>query len=138
LTIEADEGYCTGSRAICMSRRSQEILGWFGADQPLVEKGLGWTAGRSYFRDREVLHFDMPHDPAQRFAPMVNIQQFYIEEYAHDAMRRHPELAHISWNSRVLDVRNQDEGVEVEVEFDGQKKWIHAQWLVACDGGRST
>src|SRR5690606_22150765 len=46
--------------------------------------------------------------------------------------------AHISWNSRVLDVRNQDEGVEVEVECDGQKKWIHAQWLVACDGGRST
>jgi len=138
LVIEADEGYCTGSRAICMSRRSQEILGWFGADRPLVEKGLGWTAGRSYFRDREVLHFDMPHDPAQRFAPMVNIQQFYVEEYAHDAMRRHPRHANISWNSRVLAVRNQDDGVEVEIECGGEKKWIHAQWLAACDGGRST
>ena len=40
--IEADEGYCTGSRAICISRRSQEILGWVGADAPLVAKGLGW------------------------------------------------------------------------------------------------
>ncbi|PZO09558.1 MAG: FAD-dependent oxidoreductase, partial [Burkholderiales bacterium] len=37
LVIEADEAYCSGSRAICMSRRSQEILGWVGADKALVE-----------------------------------------------------------------------------------------------------
>ena len=29
--IEADESYCTGSRTICMSLRSQEILEWVGA-----------------------------------------------------------------------------------------------------------
>ena len=45
LTIEADDSYCSGSRAICISRRSQEIMGWFGADAQLVQKGLGWTAG---------------------------------------------------------------------------------------------
>ena len=37
VVIENDPSYCTGSRAICMSRRSQEILGWVGADKPLVE-----------------------------------------------------------------------------------------------------
>ncbi|NYT37456.1 FAD-dependent oxidoreductase [Allopusillimonas soli] len=137
LTIEADEGYCTGSRAICMSRRSQEILGWFGADTPLVAKGLGWTSGRSYFRNQEVLHFEMPHDPAQRFDPMVNIQQYYVEEYAHDAMRRHPELARISWASRVTAVRNEPGGVAVRVENKDGDQWVNADWLVACDGGRS-
>ena len=85
LVIEADDGYCAGSRAICMSRRSQEILGWVGADRPLVDKGLSWVGGRSYFRDREVLHFQMPSEPTQRYAPMVNIQQYYAEEYAHKA-----------------------------------------------------
>ncbi|MBF6618137.1 MAG: FAD-dependent monooxygenase [Candidimonas sp.] len=138
LTIEADEAYCTGSRAICMSRRSQEILGWIGADAPLVEKGLGWTAGRSYFRDQEVLHFDMPHDPAQRYAPMVNIQQYYVEGYAHEAMQRHSDLARISWSSRVVAVQNTDNGVRVQVETEGSTHWIETQWLVACDGGRST
>jgi 3-(3-hydroxy-phenyl)propionate hydroxylase len=138
LTIEADDSYCSGSRAICISRRSQEIMGWFGADAQLVEKGLGWTAGRSYFRDKEVLHFDMPHDPAQRFAPMVNIQQYYVEQYAHDAMQRHPELCRISWSSQVIAVENQDTGVRVQVRANGQTQWIQAQWLVACDGGRST
>ena len=85
LVIEADEGYCSGSRAICISRRSQEILGWVGADAPLVEKGLSWAGGRSHWRDTEVLHFEMPTEPTQRFAPMVNIQQFYVEEFAHRA-----------------------------------------------------
>nr|MBF0685432.1 FAD-dependent monooxygenase [Pseudomonas sp.] len=117
---------------------SQEIMGWFGADAPLVEKGLGWTAGRSYFRDQEVLHFDMPHDPAQRFAPMVNIQQYYVEEYAHDATRRQPELAQVRWSSRVLAVEPQAQGVRVQVDVNGTVQWIQTDWLIACDGGRST
>lgn len=79
VVIEQDAAYCTGSRAICVSRRSQEIFQWFGAGDALQAKGLAWTGGRSYFRETQVLQFQMPHDPAQRFSPMLNIQQFYIE-----------------------------------------------------------
>lgn len=137
LTVEADDDYCSGSRAICMSRRSQEILGWVGADQPLTATGLAWTGGRSYFRDREVLHFEMPHDPSQRYAPMVNIQQYSVEEYAHQAMQRHPELAALQWSARVLGLRAEPDGVSVEIESGGQRQTVHADWLIACDGGRS-
>lgn len=138
LTLEADQGYCSGSRAICMSRRSQEILGWFGADRPLIDTGLAWTGGRSYFRDREVLHFQMPHDPLQRYAPMVNIQQYYVEEFAHQAMQRRPDLAKLAWSARVMGVQPGPDGVSVEVEADGARQTVRADWLVACDGGRST
>ena len=137
LTLEADAGYCEGSRAICMSRRSAEILGWFGAHQPLVAKGLGWTAGRSYFRDQEVLHFDMPHDPNQRFDPMINIQQFYVEEFAHQAMQRHGNLARLSWSSRVTGLVQDADGALVTYEKDGMTHQVRCQWLVAADGGRS-
>ncbi|WP_286895774.1 FAD-dependent monooxygenase [Achromobacter sp. UBA2119] len=138
LTIEADEAYCSGSRAICMSRRSQEILGWIGADRPLIDTGLAWTGGRSYYRDREVLHFQMPHDPLQRYAPMVNIQQYYVEEFAHQAMQRHPGLATLAWSARVTAVQPGPDGVTVEVEAGGARHTVRADWLVACDGGRST
>ena len=76
IVIEADASYCTGSRAICVSRRSQEIMGWVGADAAVTATGLPWAGGRSYWRGQEVLHFTMPHEPTQRFAPMVNIQQY--------------------------------------------------------------
>jgi 3-(3-hydroxy-phenyl)propionate hydroxylase len=138
LTIEADEAYCVGSRAICMSRRSQEILGWVGAHAPLVEKGLPWVAGRSFFRDEEVLSFDMPHDPAQRFAPMVNIQQYYVEQFAHEAMQACGDRAQVAWNTRVVGIQNHEAGARVQVEAGETTQWIDAQWVIACDGGRST
>jgi len=138
LTVEADDGYCAGSRAICMSRRSQEILGWIGADAPLNRTGLAWTGGRSYFRDQEVLHFEMPHEPLQRYAPMVNIQQYYVEEYAHQAMQKHPGLAALQWSARVESVRQDADGVTVEIQAEGARQTVRADWLVACDGGRST
>ncbi|TAM49084.1 MAG: FAD-dependent oxidoreductase [Burkholderiaceae bacterium] len=138
LVIEADGSYCEGSRAICMSRRSQEILGWVGADRALVTKGLSWVGGRSYFRGTEVLHFEMPSEPTERFAPMVNIQQYYVERYAHNAAARIGGVD-VRWSARVTQVRPQPLGVEVDFETaDGVTHSVHADWLVACDGGRST
>ncbi len=138
LVAEADESYCTGSRAICISRRSQEILGWIGADVPLVRKGLPWVGGRSYFRDMEVLHFTMPSEPGERFAPMLNIQQYFIEEYAHQAALTHQPAADIRWNARVAGVRPERDGVEVVVDTPTGRHAVQADWVVACDGGRST
>ena len=138
LTLEADDGYCDGSRAICISRRSQEILGWIGADAALNATGLPWTGGRSYYRDREVLHFEMPHDPLQRFAPMVNIQQYFVEEYAHQAMQRQPGPAALHWSARAVAVRSAADGVQVDVDIAGHRHALRADWLVACDGGRSS
>ena len=133
--IEADEGYCSGSRAICISRRSQEILGWVGADAALVDKGLGWTAGSSHFRQAEVLRFEMPSEPTQRFAPMVNIQQFYVEQYAHEAIG---EGADVRWGERIETVRQRADGVDVQIRTPHGLRRVRADWLLACDGGRST
>ncbi len=138
LVIEADAGYCSGSRAICMSRRSQEILGWAGAADPLVAKGLAWTGGRSYWRDTEVLHFQMASEPTQRFAPMVNIQQFYVEEFVHRSEQAEPRLADVRWSSRVESVRTDQDGAEVQVQTPGGMQTVRCDYLVACDGGRST
>jgi 3-(3-hydroxy-phenyl)propionate hydroxylase len=136
--LEADASWCEGSRAICLSRRSLEILGWVGADRPLTAKGLAWVGGRSYFRGTEVLHFEMPSEPAERFAPMVNIQQYYIEQYAHAAALRAGGVD-VRWSSRVNAVRQQASGVDVDCQTqNGRIQRIRADWVVACDGGRST
>jgi len=138
LVLEADASWCDGSRAICLSRRSQEILGWVGADRSLTAKGLSWVGGRSYFRDTEVLHFEMPSEPAERFAPMVNIQQYYVEQYAHAAAVRAGGVD-MRWSTKLRAVRAQASGVHVEFRTaDGGSHCVHTDWLIACDGGRST
>ena len=137
VVIEADDGYCTGSRAICVSRRSLEILGWIGADRRANGIGLPWVGGRSYFRNDEVLHFRMPSEPGERFAPMINIQQYEIEEAAHRAIAG--ELAEVRWSTRVTGVVQEGGHVRVgTVDGAGATATLEARWLVACDGGRST
>jgi 3-(3-hydroxy-phenyl)propionate hydroxylase len=123
-----------------MSRRSQEILGWVGADQPLVQKGLSWVGGRSYWRNTEVLHFQMPSEPTQRFAPMVNIQQFYVEEYAHQAARLKQDVTvEVLWGSTVVAVRPQaGPCASGRGRPTRGLRTLRARYLVACDGGRST
>lgn len=138
LVAEADETYCSGSRAICISRRSQEIFGWIGADAPLVAKGLSWVGGRSYWRDTEVLHFEMPSEPTQRFAPMLNIQQFYVEEYAHRAATAFGELAQVCFGTRVQTLQAGADGAVVQLHTPQGARTVHADYVVACDGGRST
>jgi 3-(3-hydroxy-phenyl)propionate hydroxylase len=134
--IEADESFCTGSRAICLSRRSLEILHWCGAAQAVVNKGLPWTGGRSYFRSDEVLKFEMPNEPTQRFAPMTNIQQFYVEEYALCAAEKnYPGMITMRWNTRIAQVANHAD--HALLTLDGGEQ-LRADWLIASDGGRST
>lgn len=48
LVVEADEGCCTGSSAICMSRLSQGIMAWVGADPLLLATGLSWTGAATF------------------------------------------------------------------------------------------
>ncbi len=138
LVLEADASWCEGSRAICVSRRSQEILAWVGADEALTAKGLPWVGGRSYFRDAEVLHFEMPSEPLQRFAPMINIQQYYVEQSAHAAAMR-AGAVDVRWSTRLSAVRARHGGVDLDVQTaDGLSHLVQAEWLIACDGGRST
>src|ERR1700761_6625094 len=76
VVIEADQTVCVGSRAICLSRRSLEILDQLGVLGSFAQKGLPWTSGRSFHHRELVLEFAMMHDGDQRLAPMTNLQQY--------------------------------------------------------------
>ena len=135
--IEADDGVCTGSRAICISRRSLEIIARLGALEGFLAKGLPWAGGRSFYRDEEVLHFTMPQDANQKLPPMVNLAQYHIEQFLLDAAERQPELIDIRWQTRVTGVEQRADGATVTVATPDETYKIEADWLVAADGGRS-
>src|ERR1700753_2640621 len=55
--LEAARSVSFGSRAICVSRHSLEILDRLGAGKQIADASLAWTGGRSFYRDQEVLMF---------------------------------------------------------------------------------
>jgi 3-(3-hydroxy-phenyl)propionate hydroxylase len=138
ILIEADDGVCIGSRAICFSRRTLEIGDRLGILPALLERGLPWTGGRSYHRDVEVLRFSMPHDAHQRLPPMVNLQQFYMEQFLLDEAERRAALIDIRWQTRVAEIAERGDGVELGLETPEGSYRLRTRWLVGCDGARST
>jgi 3-(3-hydroxy-phenyl)propionate hydroxylase len=138
VVLEADISVCDGSRAICVSRRSLEILGALGALPAFLAKGLPWTGGRTYRGTREILHFSMPHDADQRLPPMINLQQYWIEQFLVDAALEHRDLIDIRWGTALQRFEAAEDGVTAFAQCAGAGYTLRADWLVACDGGQST
>ncbi|CAB3787554.1 3-(3-hydroxy-phenyl)propionate/3-hydroxycinnamic acid hydroxylase [Paraburkholderia ultramafica] len=140
--IEADDGVCTGSRAICISRRSLEIFKRLGVVGAFLQKGLPWTGGRSFYRDAEVFRFTMHHDDEQSLPPMINLAQYQIEQLLLDEVERHADLIEVRWQTRVTGIEQLPEGgatLALRTGATNDIAWrMRADWVVACDGGRST
>jgi 3-(3-hydroxy-phenyl)propionate hydroxylase len=137
VVIEADNSVCEGSRAICISRRSLQILQRLGVLDAFMAKGLPWTSGRSYYKDQEVLRFSMPHAATDKLPPMINIAQYHIEQFLLDEARKFPDLIDIRWASSVTQLQSRTDGVTLTVTNDLGEYTIDADWLVAADGGQS-
>ncbi len=125
-----------GSRAICVARESFYILERLGAVAPFVEKALGWTTGRSFYRGQQILEFNMPDGPSEKFRPMYNIQQQYIELYLWQAVSD-SDLIETRWQSEVIGVRNTSDGAILTIRDTNGTYTIAADWLLAADGARS-
>lgn len=135
VVVEADDSVCVGSRACCISRRSLEIVDRLGALPGFMAKGLPWTGGRSFYRNAEVFRFAMPQDDRQRLPPMINLQQYYIED---ELLRvADPTRVDVRWATRLTSIDARDDGATLALENEHGAYSLHADWVVACDGGQS-
>jgi 3-(3-hydroxy-phenyl)propionate hydroxylase len=136
--VEADDSVCHGSRAICISRRSREIIERLGAVEGFLNTGLPWAGGRSVYRDTEVLHFAMPQDDNQKLPPMVNLAQYDIEQFLLDAAEKKADLIDIRWQTRATAIDSRTDGATLKRNTPEGDYSLNSDWVVACDGGRST
>ena len=125
-----------GSRAICFTRRSMEILQQVGVADRMTEGGLPWRFGNSYYRGQRVFRMEAPHDPDDRFFPIINVQQQFLEEYLHDACKATP-LIDFRWGNKVNKVEQKDGFAVLEIDTPEGIYELESQWVVAADGGRS-
>ncbi|MBO9378668.1 FAD-dependent oxidoreductase [Sphingomonas histidinilytica] len=127
-----------GSKAICFSKRSLDIMDRLGVGQRMVDKGVTWNVGKVFWKDRPdpVYQFDLLPVKDQRRPAFINLQQYYVEEYLVDALAELPGVE-IRWGHEVRGVAAHDGGVSIEVGTAAGSYAIEAGWLIACDGNRS-
>jgi 3-(3-hydroxy-phenyl)propionate hydroxylase len=136
LLLDRKDTFNDGSRAICISRSSYYILERVGAVAPFLDKALGWTRGRSFYRGQQILEFDMPDSEDEKYRPMYNLEQQYIEAFLWDAVAASP-LIETRWQSEVTGIADEAQGVTLTVTDPAGSYALPADWVLAADGARS-
>ena len=87
LLVDEDDTVSVGSRAICWSKRTLEILDRLGCAERLVQKGVGWSVGRVFFRDEQVYEFNLLPGEGHRRPAFINLQQYWVEQFLVERLR---------------------------------------------------
>jgi len=135
IVIDDDDTVSVGSRGLCYAKRALEVLDRVGVGQAVVDKGVEWNVGRTFFREKEVYSFNLLPEPDHKRPGMINLQQYYLEEYL---VNRCNEVGiDIRWKNKVVSVTPADDRVSLQVETADGVYGIECDWLIVCDGARS-
>ena len=136
LLLDEDDTVSIGSRGVCYAKRALEILDRYGVGDAVCAKGVSWNVGRTFFRDKEVYNFNLVPEPDHHRPGMVNLQQYYLEEYLAARAAARPGIE-LRWKNRVVSVVQGETGVTLTVETADGMYTVEADWLIAADGARS-
>src|SRR5580693_8571331 len=126
-----------GSRGICWSKRTLEILDRLGVGERLVARGVTWKLGKVYCGDELLFAFDLLPEDGHKMPAFINLQQFYAEKALVD---RALDLKNfeLRWKNQVTGLERRNDGVRLTIETPDGPYRIDADWLVAADGARSS
>ena len=136
LLLDEDDTVSIGSRGVCYAKRALEILDRYGVGDAVCDKGVSWNVGRTFFREQEVYNFNLVPEPDHHRPGMVNLQQYYLEEYMATRAASHPEIE-LRWRNKVVSVAQSGKTVTLKVETEDGFYAVETDWLIAADGARS-
>jgi 3-(3-hydroxy-phenyl)propionate hydroxylase len=136
LLLDDDDTVSIGSRGVCYAKRALEVLDRLGCGEEMVEKGVSWNVGRTFFRGEEVFNFNLCPEPDHHRPGMINLQQYYLEEYM---VRRAEAVGNIDlrWKNKVIAVTPGEDKVSLRVETPDGAYTLTCDWLIVGDGARS-
>lgn len=135
--IDDNDVVSVGSRGVCYAKRPLEILDRLGAVGPMLDKGVSWKVGKVFFRDRLSYQFDLLPESDHKMPAMINLQQYYLEEFLITACERE-ENVELRFKHKLLSINQANDHVKLRVETPDGAFDMETQWLVACDGANSS
>lgn len=127
------------SKAICFSKRSLDILSRLGAADKAIDKGVIWDTGKVFWggKDEPIYQFDMLPVKDQKNPGFINLQQYYMEEFLLEALADCPNVD-VRWGHEVTQLETSKSGANLNVGTKDGAYSLKAEWLLACDGAKST
>ena len=137
VVLEASNSFSDGSKAICWSQRTLEILNRSGSAEKMLEKGVTWKQGRVYRGEREIYNFDLQAEPDFQMPAFINLQQYYFEEFVEDHIGT-MKFNDIRRSHEMIDVNlKKDSTVLLTVKTPNGEYNIETKYVIAADGVKS-
>jgi len=126
-----------GSRAICFSKRSLEYWDRLGVGARMIEKGVVWSVGKIFHGDSQLYQFNLLPEEGHKRPAFINLQQYYAEAYLVDRVEELPAIS-LRWRNRVVALESRNDGVVLTIDTPEGPYYLHAAYVAACDGARSS
>jgi 2-polyprenyl-6-methoxyphenol hydroxylase-like FAD-dependent oxidoreductase len=132
--------YFTGSRGKAISPRTLEVLDDLGVAQRIMDAGMLNQPMRTYdghqVISEVIVNPEAPHNDAVPYRGAVLVPQWRTESILRDQLARHHVTVEL--DTEVVALEQRDDHVNVTVSRDGATTDLRADYVVGCDGGRST
>jgi 3-(3-hydroxy-phenyl)propionate hydroxylase len=124
-----------GSRSICQQR---DVLGVWGSvgGARIAAEGVTWTTARTYHRQAELFSWRFADRGESPWPPFVNISQARTEQILDQLIAARPQVE-VRWGCEVTGVREDGDGVRLEVATPAGTRRRRFAYVVACAGGRA-
>jgi 3-(3-hydroxy-phenyl)propionate hydroxylase len=126
-----------GSRAICFSKRSLEYWDRLGIAGRMVDKGVVWSVGKIFHGAEQLYQFNLLPEQGHKMPAFINLQQFYAEAYLVERAAQLPDID-LRWRNKVTALEQRNDHVMLTIETPDGPYRLAAQYVVACDGARSS
>jgi 3-(3-hydroxy-phenyl)propionate hydroxylase len=126
-----------GSRSIAQGKRTMEIMTRLGIAERMIPKGISWSKGNTLIQDKLLYSFDLSPEGSEKYQAFLCLPQYYVESMLVD---RAAEFGHVDlrWSTRLVGLEQGAAGARLDVETPEGRYAIDADWVIACDGVRSS
>ncbi|WP_445493717.1 FAD-dependent monooxygenase [Photorhabdus sp. SF281] len=124
-----------GSKACLIHGDALEVLDKVGCGEQIAKEGIHWRIAHTYIRNVERITQEYPERPG--YGEFVNISQYRIEQELVKLLEANP-LCELRWSSEVVGYSQQQDKVKLEVKHCTETETLEFDYVIACDGVRST
>ncbi|MFI8221493.1 FAD-dependent monooxygenase [Streptomyces sp. NPDC085932] len=125
---------CDQSRAVTVQRDILALYDRLGFVDEVLAEGAGWSVGRTFVGDRELMQLQFPTHGQEVYPAFVNFPQFRTEQILHSAAEA-TGLVHFRHGHVFQALEQRHDHVELRVATpDGTQQTHTARYVVAADG----
>jgi len=141
VVLDDNDRVSFGSRAICFAERALEIMDRLGCGDEMVDKGIVWNKGKVFFDTRRIYEFTLKSEGGHKRPPFINLQQYHLEAYLVArvrALQKAGKPLELRGKNKVSAVGSHGDFTRIEIDTPEGPYTLEADWLVACDGAKSS